>query len=197
MRHIVSGVAVGLFAFCVVGGEALAFSVSYNQTVFHRGMIMASKVVIKDQMFRIEFTGGAGSEESVIIRNDEGIFQYLPADGLAVRLSSLEKAQQPLEALDDYAAYLDEHQAELIGAEIVNGITCDVYRFTNPDGAGLTTTWVWRGKQFPVRVELGEGEERTVVELTHIRLDVTPHESAFQLPANVQIIDVDGGFALE
>lgn len=44
---------------------------------------------------------------------------------------------------------------------------------------------------------MGEGEERTVVELTHIRLDVEPHELTFRLPANIQIIDMDGGFDLE
>ena len=169
--------------------EALAFSVSYDQVIADGTQAISSTVVMKDQQFRIETT--VIGTPTVILRNPSGIYNYLPAQGVAMRLPSMEATQQLVPGIDDYRRHLQERNAKLLRTETVNGYLCDVYEYTDPSAAGMTTAWVWKERQFPVKLELHSAHSTTMVDITNVRFDPPISEVIFQLPVGVQIMDAD------
>ena len=170
----------------IAQGAAWGFSVSYNQRVVSGGEVVESAVRVKDDLMRIE--SSSEGEQVIVLRNHEGTFSYFPEEGFAMRLSGLERNQQPIDRVEDYANFLHAQQATVIRSERVNGYDCDVYRFTDPAGEGTVTAWVWRERQFPVKVELNGSEGLTVAELTNIQLDSPVAESDFLLPPGVEVM---------
>ncbi len=166
-------------------GAAWGFSVSYDQRVVSGEDVVESAVRVKDDLMRIE--SSAEGEQVIVLKNHEGTFSYLPAEGFAMRLPGLERNQQPIDQVEDYANFLHAQQATVIRSERVNGYDCDVYQFTDPAGEGTVTAWVWREQQFPVKVELNGPDGLTVAELTNIQLGAPVEESDFVLPAGVEV----------
>ena len=167
--------------------SARAFTATYDQKVTGRGMTMMSKVTLKDNQLRMESQSDAGS--IIIFKNPQGMFSYMPAEGMAMSLSSLEQFQKPLEKLDDYDAYLKEAHAKYLRSETVNGLACDVYEFADSSGE-TTTAWVWKERQFPVRAETMTKDGKVTVEMSNITLGGSVPDSAFQLPPGVQVMDM-------
>ena len=169
--------------------QAQPFSASYDQKVTRGAEVSTSKVLVKNTMFRIEST--MEGERNIIIRNQDGLYTYAPAEGTAVKLEGLEPSLVAAETLGDYAGYLHQRGAARIDSDIVNGRLCDVYQFTDPATRSQATAWVWQDKQFPLKVELDGPDGITVVELSNIQLDVVPSDTAFQLPSDIKLMDVD------
>ena len=187
MRAIAAGVGMAL-GVCLVAVEAQAFSVMYDQTVTQGSRVMTGKVAVKDELFRMDAT--VDGQEAVTLRNASGTYTYLPKEGMAMKTPKLNPAQQPVQHSDNYQQYLQEHHAERIGTDTIDGHHCDIYRFTDPAIQGTATAWVWTEKQFPVKMEIDGPDGKTVVELTHLQLGVAVPDSAFQLPAGVQVMDM-------
>jgi len=190
-RRLVLG---SLLAAGLLPGSVEAYSASYEQRVTSGGQVIRSTVRMQEERFRMESV--VEGQTSIVIRNEEGMFSYLPAQGMAVKLPSLDPSQQPVEALDDYAGYLRERQAELIRTEMLEGKACDVYRFTDPAINGPVTAWVWKERQFPIRLEMDGPDGHVVVELSNIQVGASADPAAFQLPAGVPIMDM-GSMGLE
>ena len=148
MRGIAVGVGLVLGA-CAAAAGAEAFSVSYDQKVTLGRQVMTSTVSMKDTMFRIDMT--ADGQTMATLHNASGAYTYMPAEGMAMKLSALNPSQRPIEHADNYAQYLQEQHAERIGTETVDGHPCEIYRFTDPDTGDLVTAWVWTEKQFPIK----------------------------------------------
>ncbi len=185
----ISVVGVGaVLGVCLAGARADAFSASYDQKVTQGRQVVAGRVTMKDEMFRMEAT--VDGQAAVTIRNASGVYMYLPAEGMAMKMSGLNPSQQPIQHGENYQQYLRDRQAERIGSETVDGHSCDVYRFTDPAIAGTTTAWVWIEKQFPLRMEVDDSDGKTVIELTNIELGVAVADTAFELPANVQVMEM-------
>ena len=189
MQRLIRVGIIGVLGAMVLGAKAQVFTVSYEQTVTHGRDVIQSKVLIKDDLFRIE--SAMAGLESVIIRNAEGVFHYLPKDRMAMKMPMIEEPQEPATHLNNYAGYLKERHAELLRSEVVNGVTCDVYRFTDPAIQGSTTAWVWKEKQFPVRLEIDGADGKTLVELRNIQVGAAAPDDAFQLPSRVQVMDTE------
>jgi len=168
--------------------SAAAFSASYDQKITRGEDVFVSKVTILDEMFRIE--AAMGGETSVTLRNRDGIYTYLPSAGVAMKLPPNAQSPRPMEHTENYPAYLKEQQAERIGADTINGYPCAVYRFTNPATNEMTKVWVWKEREFPVKIELKGGSGTMVIELTNIQLGGVVPESTFQLPPGIQAVDV-------
>ena len=173
---------------CLVATEAQAFSASYDQKITQGSQVVMGQVTIHDEMFRMEAT--VDGQATVTIRNTSGIYTYLPQQRMAMKISELDPSQQPLQHADNYQQYLQEHHAERIGTETIDGHLCEVYRFTDPTVQGTTTAWVWTEKQFPIKLEIDGPHGRTVAELTNIQLGVAVQDDMFQLPADVQVMDM-------
>ena len=182
-------VMAGLAVIVVGAGPASALSVAYDQQATTKGLTIRSSVRLKDGRFRAEST--TGGINTVVIRNHEGdVYQYLPDQRMAMRLSDLDPAHYPLGASEDYRTYVDQHQGHYIGSEIIHGYPCDIYEFN--DAGQLMTAWVWTEHPFPVKViqrGVGGGELMTV-ELSHIQLDAPIDDEAFQLPPDVKVVDM-------
>ena len=176
---LVSGLAVG---------NAQAFSVSYDQKVTRKHEVFTGKVAMKDEMFRME--ANVEGKVAITIRNSDGIYTYMPDEGMAMKLPSVDSSQQPVQHAENYKQYLEKVHAEHIGNEIVNGHPCDVYRFNDPSVKGTTTAWVWTEKLFPIKMEIDAPDGKTVVELTNIQIGANIQDSMFRLPPGVQVMDM-------
>src|SRR3989338_5443696 len=153
--------AIVVFSCGVAANNAQAFSVSYDQKVTRGRESFTGKVAIKDEMFRME--AKVEGKGAITIRNSEGLYTYMPEDGLAMKLPSLDQGQQPVEHADNYQAYLNKLNAEHIGTETINGYACDVYRFKDPALNGITTAWVWKKKSFPIKIETDGSDGKTTI----------------------------------
>ena len=183
MSHrAVVGVLAVLASVGLVAADAAAFSVSYDQKTTQGRTTYQSKVQMKNALFRMDMT--MQGQESIILRNAEGTFTVMPSEGMAMKMAQLHPGQGPIQGADNYAQYLQQHQAELIGSETIDGKACDIYRYTDADGT--TTVWVWKEKMFPVKFESGG----MVTELSNIQLGAAIPDERFQLPAGVQVMDM-------
>ncbi len=174
---------------CLATSDVQAFSASYDQKVTTGRAVITSKVILHDDRFRIEAT--LDGVTSVTIRNAQGIYQYLPKEGIAMQLPGLDPAQQPLAHSDNYHAYLEAHHAQRLRAETINGYPCEVYQLIDPALRGTTTVWVWTEKAFPIRLEMEGSDGTTIAELSNIHTEIVPPESVFQLPPGVQLMGAD------
>ena len=183
-----TGMAGGVLGVLVASATAEAFSVSYDQTITGSQGTMTSKVALKDDQFRIESVMGGST--AITIRNAEGVFTYLPQEGIAMRLPVRNASQQPVQGADNYPKYLQEHNARLVRSETWHGMACDVYEFTDPGLKGTTTAWVWKEKQFPVRMEMHGPDGLMTVELSNIQMGAAAQDAMFQLPPGVKPMDM-------
>ena len=186
-RSIVSvlGVVVGIG---FVTGEAAAFSASYDQKTTQGRKVMNGKVSVKDELFRMETT--ADGQTAVIIHNREGTFTVMPSEGMAMRTPARHPGQQAIRGADDYAQYLQQHHAERISSETIDGRACEIYRFSDPEAGGMVTAWVWKEKMFPIRFEIEGADGKMLIELSNLQLSANIPDAAFQLPDGVQVMDL-------
>ena len=73
-RLVVVGCAVAAAGWLPASAEA--YSASYEQRVTTRGQVIHSKVHVQDERFRME--SEMDGQTSVVIRNEDGLFSYLP-----------------------------------------------------------------------------------------------------------------------
>lgn len=182
------GAVVGVWLSWCMMAEVWAFSASYDQKITRGNQVVTAKVTLRDDRFRMEATVEGGT--MVTIRNSEGIYTYMPQEGMAMKLPMLDPSQQPVQNADNYQAYLRQQQAQFIGSEVIKGYSCDVYRFADSMMRGTTTAWVWQEKQFPVRLEIDAPDGKTVIEFANVQLGILAPDSAFQLPPGVQVMDM-------
>jgi len=183
---VVLGVVLGLSA---LPGTAAAFSASYDQKTTLGGYVTTSTVSFKDDLFRMEVTDG--SQTMVILRNRTGTYTVMPSEGMAMKMAMLRPGQGPIRGAGNYAQYLQERQAELIGTEMLNEHACDIYRYTDPETGDLVTAWVWTEKMFPIQFESEGSEGKMRIELSNLQLGATIPDADFQLPDGVQVMDMN------
>src|SRR3989338_5999411 len=94
---------------------AFAFSVAYDQKVTSRGQVMASRVLLKDDQFRIETA--AGGLTTCIIKNRSGLFQYIPSQKMAMSMAGLTPGMDVVEHPEDYVGYLQQRNAKRLRTE--------------------------------------------------------------------------------
>ena len=182
------GQLVVLLGWVIASRTAWGFSASYDQQVTQGDHTYAAQVTIKDHQFRIEST--VEGVTSVTIRTHDGIvYNYLPQEGMAMTVPMPVGVQQPIEAGAAYTQYLQEHQAQLLRTETLDGHLCEVYRLTDPQVGGVTTAWVWKEQQFPIRLEITQPAGQMVVRLMNIRFEISAPNSFFELPAGVEVMD--------
>ena len=183
---VYAGVAVA--GWLGAAGPVSALSVSYDQKATTKGMVISSTVLLKDGHFRAESI--VDGVKAVVIRNQDGIFQYVPNQGMAMKLSQFD-GMFPAELSGDYQEYLTKNQANQIGTETINGYPCEIMEFTDP-AVGHTTAWVWTGHGFPVKVVQQGAQGETLIELSNIQLNAPIPDASFQLPPGVQVMEMGG-----
>ena len=166
----------------MTAGNAGAYSATYDQKTTLGRDTFESKVSMKDQLFRLE--SNMGGQQSIIIRNAEGTFTYMPAEGIAMK-TQLRPGQGPVAGADNYEQYLQSVEAEQTGSETIDGRACDVYRYSDPE-TGETTVWVWTEKMFPIRLRSAGMQ----TDISNIEVGAAIPDDAFQLPPGVQVMDM-------
>ena len=179
--------SVALTLSLAVAETASAFSVSYDQEVTAAGRVITSTVRLKDEQFRIE-TPVEGIT-NVIVRNRSGLYHYKLNERTATKLSPSSVLEYRADDLENFSGYLADQHAALVGSETVNGYPAEIYRFTDPSSGGVTTTWVWKDKQFPVKIEQESPEGKIVAVMTNVQLGVDIPDAVFQLPAGMTVAE--------
>jgi outer membrane lipoprotein-sorting protein len=187
-RAPVTWAAAVLLAAAAGAQTASAISASYDQTVTGDGHTVTSRVYLQDDSMRIE--SSMSGVQSIVIKNSEGMFTYMPEQQMAMRLAELDVQQQTVAGVDNYVEYLSGLSAERVGSETVNGYDCDVYRYNDPEGEGVTTAWVWKEHQFPVQVQVQGPKGTTLIKMSNVQVGQAHPDSLFQLPAGVQVMDM-------
>ena len=180
----------GLFFVCtglLTAGEAFAFSVSYDQEVTVGDRVITSTVRLKDEQFRVDTPLEGASD--VIIRNPSGVYHYMSNARTAQRLSVSSLLEYDAKDLEDFLGYLSDQHATVIGSETIHGYPCDIYRFTDQSSGEVITTWVWKDKRFPVKIEQQLPQGRVVAVMTNVQVGVDIPDAVFQLPADTQVLD--------
>lgn len=183
MRRLCAALAIAL-----LGGYASAaeMSAAYNQVLTTPdGAVTRSTVLVSGTQFRMETE--LQGVKTVMVRNAGGVFSYMPESGVAMKLAGVDLSQEPVTG--EYLAYLDGRHATKLREETVEGRVCDVYQFADEKGHA-SRAWVWREKQFPVRMEMDGPDGTITATLSNIRMNVPAPASAFQLPAGAQLMDM-------
>ena len=188
-------VFAGLCAFGAAAPSAAARTVSYDQKTILDGEVTMAKVVMQDNQFRMEAV--QDGTNTVAIRNDRGIFTYLPDEHLAMKLPALETSQGTvIQDLNDFVGYVNEHNGTVIGAEVIDGKPCDIYQFTDPANGNATKAWVWKDQQFPLRLEVDGPEGTITTEFMNVQFDIPVDASAFELPPGIELTSSTEGAGL-
>ena len=167
--------------------EVFAFTASYEQTVSGTGIDKPQKnaVKIKDTKVRMEVDGPNGKTITIIDGNT--VYSYLSSEKRAIKL--LNKKPLGMEVLSDYRTYLISLAARVIGSQKIGSYDCDIYEFTDPRLNAVSKVWLWREKEFPIKVEtrVPGGAVITLMENVNIGDDID--DSEFILPPGMEIID--------
>ncbi len=179
---------------CVVmaAAPAHAFSVIYEQTVSGEGIDnpQTKTVMIRDDKLRMEMDSPNG--EMITICEGTTIYSYAPEKNVALRLTN--KAAPRMETLARYGEYLSELGSSVIGEETVEGYECVIHEFTDPRTNMDSRAWLWKGKNFPIKVETVVPDGMITTLMTDVRLGADIPDEAFAIPEGVKIIEAEDVF---
>ena len=172
-----------------ISAQAFAFSTSYDQKVSVNGNLVATiKVISQDDNLRAEsdFRG----MKSVMLRNKTGAYSYFPAQNMATKIPPAMERPNLTKDLPHYMEFLKKNHAKKVGTEKYKDHDCDIYTFIEPNIKKDGKVWVWREKQFPLKIEVNAPEGLTQVELNSIQFDPKIDAATFNLPPTAKIIDL-------
>lgn len=174
--------------FCTV---ACAFTVSYEQTTSGAGIAKPDtrSVKIKDDKIRMEMDHPVQGRSIVIIKEDTMV-SYMPAQNRAFKMKN--QMGRSMEVLSDYAAYLESLDAKIVGSENVGSYNCDIYEFVDPRVNMKSKVWLWKTKQFPVKVEMETPQGAITTIMKNIKVGIAIDDSEFMLPPGVEIVETPG-----
>ncbi len=169
--------------------SALAQNVSFDQQVSVKGNLIATvHVQSKGNLMRAEseFHG----MKLVLIHNDKGTFSYNVLQKEASKLPKAIEKTNLTAQLPRYLEFLEKNHAVKSGTEKVNGVECDIYKYTEPVIRRDARAWIWREKKFPVKIEVDSPAGITLIELKNIQFDPKMNDSDFELPADVKVMEL-------
>lgn len=168
----------------------IAFTGSYEQSISVDGQEIASfRVTAKDQLIRTEFLKGEDTE--IVLKNENGIFRYIPKQNVALKLPDVEAQTNLLDDLDRYIDFLNENEGKKVGQEKVGDYETDVYEFKDPITQNAAKAWVWTEKQFPIKIEVNAPEGILTILISKVNLGGEVDNALFELPSNIQIVDLE------
>lgn len=164
-------------------------SVTYDQKVTVEGNVIANiKVASQDDQMKAE--SNFGGVTAVMFRNKTGIYSYLPAQNVATKIPASMDRPNLTRDLPRFMEFLQKNEGKKIGSEVLEGKNTEVYSFTEPTLKKEAKAWVWKEKEFPVKIEVKAPEGVTLVELFNINLDPKIAEETFQVPAGAKVVDL-------
>ncbi len=181
---------LAIFLFLAFSSRVFAFSVSYDQKVsVNKSPIANIKVVVKDNNMRAE--SNFGGMASVMIRNESGSYSYLPAQKMATKLPASMDRPNMTRDLPHFMDFLNKNSGKKVGNEKLGEFDCDIYTFIEPTIKKEAKAWIWKQKEFPVKIEVDAPEGLTSVEMSNVQFEPKIDDSAFKLPAEAKVIDLE------
>lgn len=169
--------------------QAWAYSVSYTQKVLvDKDPVATIKVVNQDENLRAESDFNGMS--AIMIRNATGIYSWLPEQKVVTKLPAEMDKPNITRDLPKFMDFLNKNNGKKIGSETKDGKELDIYTFLEPNIQKEGKVWIWREKQFPVRIEVKADEGVTIVELSDINFSPAIEAAAFEIPKDLKILDL-------
>ncbi len=183
-------VSIFLLALFAVNSQALAFSTSFQQKISQGTLTIDLKVQMKEKKMRVE--SNFGGVPSVTIRNDHGTYHYNPGQKTATKIPAELARPNVADELPNFTQFLKKQKAKLVGSETVDGHACDVYQFKDPATFADAKAWVWKEKNFPLKIEIGSPTRGlTRIEMRDIQWDQAIDDGIFELPAGLTVVDLE------
>ncbi|MCM8776193.1 MAG: hypothetical protein NC930_07600 [Candidatus Omnitrophica bacterium] len=166
-----------------------SFSASYDQKISSNNQTIATFFIqIKDAKMRAE--SKTPGFDQVVVRNDSGYYNYSPVTKQGIKLPPQMQRRNLADDIPQYMEFLKRNNATQIGSATVDDFETDIYQFEDPQGLGTTSVWLWREKNFPLKIEVKGQGGLTVVELFNVQVDVPLDDAIFELPPDVKISEL-------
>jgi len=184
--------AILLASLQVLAPDAGAYTVSYRQTVTTGqggAPAIQMRVWVKDDKMRVETDTGSG--QGIMIFKDKEMYTYVPQQGMWMKMPHGQDAEfQYVEDSEKYVQYLEKQGAVKTGSETVNGYPCDIYEYKDKQSGADVTAWVWKEKEFPVKMVLaGPGIDSQVL-FSNIRVNEPISDEMFEVPRSQKTVDM-------
>ncbi len=176
-------VFIAAMLFCAA---ACAFTASYEQTTTGTGLPgpQTQSIKIDGSKIRVEMDTPEG--RAVTIINGDEMYSYILSQNKAMKMTG--QRAFDMDVLSDYGSYLESLNAKVVGSEKIGRYDCDIYEFKDPKANMTSKVWLWKGKEFPVKVEnkLPHGAITTVME--NVKIGIKIDNAEFTLPPGVEVI---------
>jgi len=117
-------------------------------------------------------------------------YMYLPAENTAMKIGLSEAQEAGGESPSEQSESIEKYNPVAVGTEVLDGKTCLVVEYSTE--TEKVKMWVLTKYGLPIRTETTTEKGTSVVELKNIDFS-TISDSAFELPAGVQIMEVPFG----
>ncbi|MBL7071803.1 MAG: hypothetical protein ISS26_06515 [Candidatus Omnitrophica bacterium] len=171
-----------------LSAQAWAFSASYDQAVSVTGISkpQISSVIIKDDKMKMDADSPKGRVVSIM--DGKTIYSYIPAENKAVKF--VVQSTPKIDTLSRYGHYLREIGAVVIGSERIGEYDCDIYEFKDPKNDTKTKAWLWKEKDFPIKVENNVPDGIVTTIIKNLKIGIHIDDSEFMLPEGVKITEM-------
>lgn len=190
MKKLFSGILMAAFAILfLMPSKLFAYSVSFDEQISVNNTPLANfKVAVQDKNVRTE-SAYAGMEV-VTLRNDAGIFNYFPKQKMAQKIpSNLIKANLT-DDLPNFNAFLEKNKAAKVGDEKVDGKDAAIYQYKDAASQADTKIWVWKEKNFPLKIEIPRPKGSTLITFTNINFKPEIKTDTFKVPEGTKITEL-------
>lgn len=166
-----------------------AYAVSFDQKITVNDSPIADfKVLVQDKNVRTE--ASYNGMNIVTVRNENGVFHYYPEQKTAQKIPASMIKPNLTDDIANFGAYLEKNKAVVVGSEKVGDKDADIYQYKDETSQADTKVWMWKEKNFPLKIEVASGEGATVVEFNNIQFDPAVDPVSFQIPADVNIMEL-------
>lgn len=163
-------------------------SATYKQTLTGMGMReMTMQVWMKGNMMRVDST--PGGQLVTTIRRPDGLYNYVPSQNMLTKMPEMnpkEEIRNPRE----YIEHLYGMGISPVGAEKVGQYDCNVYKYKDTFSGSPTTAWIWKEKNFPVKIEMQTPFGTSTAVFSDININIAVSDRLFELPKNARFFDI-------
>jgi outer membrane lipoprotein-sorting protein len=169
--------------------NGFAYTAEYKQVLEteNDAMPIIYNVWVENDKMRMD-TDLNGENRALII-NESGIYALMPQKNTYMKIQTAPKwpvgARNPV----DFALWLKDKEKESLGTEVINGYTCDVYRYRDEQSGSIVTVWIWQGNDFPVKIVLAGGLIESTATFRDIKLNQPIAPEVFQIPQDATKYD--------
>ncbi|MBD3427317.1 MAG: hypothetical protein GF409_08895 [Candidatus Omnitrophica bacterium] len=160
----------------------------YKQTLSGGGVPpMVMQVWLKGEQMRID--ARPGGRLVITFRRKDGLYNYVKDQNVLTKVPDI-KTEDAIKNPRDFMRYLDGLNLEPVGTEKIGEYECYIYKYTDSYNGFPTTAWIWKAKDFPVKIETITPAGPLQAVFSDIQLNVPVSNEIFDLPENARFVDM-------